>query len=257
MKNLITITAILALASSTTVNAKKDRHTNRLHKKNQRKLEERNLRRGQIEQIDNLTKKRINQRMNNNNKTRKKNNNNDIDGLEEDVTFWTNMVRKTQMISLPDGPVDPDFGVDPPVDPDFGVDPPVDPDFGVDPPVDPDFGIPSPTPPLPPPTTGGGDVVASVCAAGETCIEVGEICSDGTTEECCGETFDSFTCECGSNLVYGSCGATNACLDIVCEGDGTGVDEDGTGGDVPPPAEGFICPDVSLYLFPIHLQLYT
>ena len=72
MKNLIAITAILALASSTTVNAKKDRHTNRLHKKNQRKLE-RHLRRGQIEQIDNLTKKRINQRINNNNKTNKRN----------------------------------------------------------------------------------------------------------------------------------------------------------------------------------------
>ena len=72
---------------------------------------------------------------------------------------------------------------------------------------------PTPTPPAPGP---------SFCVAGETCTEPGETCTDGTTEECCGDIFDSFTCECGSDLVFGNCGATNVCADIVCPPDNGG-----------------------------------
>ncbi|KAL7525648.1 hypothetical protein ACHAWF_001452, partial [Thalassiosira exigua] len=70
---------------------------------------------------------------------------------------------------------------------------------------------PSPGTMTPPPVP----VVDVVCAVGETCTVEGDTCTDGSTEECCGETFESFVCECeaGSDgeLTF-QCMFTDACL---------------------------------------------
>lgn len=140
--NLLALTAILALATLpstvTAAGAKPKKHN--LRKK------QRQLRRGEVHHLNNVNKKQQK-----------------ADGLEEDVAFWTNMVRRTQDLSMPT----------------------------------------TPTPP-------GG------CSEGASCSAVGAECSDGTTEECCDDVFDSFICECGENdagdLVYTECRFTDACL---------------------------------------------
>ncbi|KAL7472667.1 hypothetical protein ACHAXS_013038 [Conticribra weissflogii] len=57
-----------------------------------------------------------------------------------------------------------------------------------------------------------------ICDIGESCREEGSTCSVGT-ETCCGETFDSFVCECvdvDGELKY-QCFFTDACLRPPCE----------------------------------------
>lgn len=192
--NLLALTAILALATLpstvTAAGAKPKKHN--LRKK------QRQLHRGEVHHLSNVNKKQQK-----------------ADGLEEDVAFWTNMVRRTQDLSMA-------------------------------------------TTQAPP----GG------CSEGASCSAVGAECSDGTTEECCDDVFDSFICECGENdagdLVYTACRFTDACLGapatcptpaptpppvvatpfptlppIVATPNPT----DGTGPTpTPPPASGFQCP---------------
>lgn len=228
MKNLVTLTAIVALTSSV-VTAKEDNYLQKLRKKNQRKL-----RRQQVEHIDSITTTTKKTLRNNKNKNKQ---NAAVGGLEEDVEFFTNMNRNL-IGSIP--------MTDPPNP--SPVIPPSGPPVIVDP-TDPPVGGGGPT--------GGGTVTgppvlveAVVCVAGETCTEPGETCTDGTTEECCGDIFDSFTCECGSDLVFGNCGATNVCADIVCPPDnGGGTDPGVTPSPVPAPAAGFNCPAVSFQYF--------
>ena len=53
------------------------------------------------------------------------------------------------------------------------------------------------------------------CAVGAPCSEEWSSCTDGTTETCCGETYDSFRCDCmmngDGNLEY-ACMFTDACF---------------------------------------------
>lgn len=60
---------------------------------------------------------------------------------------------------------------------------------------------------------------AAVCNDGAKCTMEGSRCTDGTTEACCGETFDSFVCDCANvngNMKY-VCVLTDACLAPSCE----------------------------------------
>jgi len=81
----------------------------------------------------------------------------------------------------------------------------------------------SPTPPAP--SSAHSTVAPSAladtrsCDVGLSCFEDGSRCTDGTTESCCGETFDSFVCDCANvdgNLKY-MCFFTDACLIQSCE----------------------------------------
>ena len=58
------------------------------------------------------------------------------------------------------------------------------------------------------------------CISGATCYEEGSTCTDGSTETCCGETFDSFVCDC-ANVDDGKlqfmCRYTDACFAPSCE----------------------------------------
>jgi len=208
VSNLLTLTAILALTVlPNTVSAKKN-----LRKK-------RNLRRKEINGIAAPKK-----------------------GIEEDVEFFTNMARRTQAMSVPT--VNPPTDVDPPV-----MSPSLPPQANkTPPPVNVETGPPVSEATAPPVGTGTGPPVpvsAIVCDSGETCVEAGTRCSDGTTETCCGETFDSFVCECSDDLTY-VCFFSDACLDPQC---GTEPPVSGptpvTPSPVPPPALGFNCPPVS------------
>jgi len=61
----------------------------------------------------------------------------------------------------------------------------------------------------------------STCAANALCDEEGSSCTDGTTEACCGETYDSFTCDCAKNMdgkLEYMCMYTDACFG-PCETD--------------------------------------
>jgi len=100
-------------------------------------------------------------------------------------------------------------------------------------------------------------VVAVICDSGERCLAVGETCVDGRTESCCGDTFDSFRCECdedGTGELSFVCSFTDACLFPVCEGEGDDEANDDASDDevldtpspVPAPAAGFNCPSTSL-----------
>ncbi|KAL7529595.1 hypothetical protein ACHAWF_003039 [Thalassiosira exigua] len=92
-------------------------------------------------------------------------------------------------------------------------------------------------------------VVGVVCVQGETCTAVGDTCTDGSTEECCGETFESFVCECADTngeLTF-QCMFTEACKDKVCVTPAP-VPGDPPAAPVPTPAPidptgGFQCPD--------------
>lgn len=56
------------------------------------------------------------------------------------------------------------------------------------------------------------------CDVGASCLEEGSRCTDGTTETCCGSTYDSFVCDCANvngKLQY-MCFFTDACL-APCE----------------------------------------
>lgn len=110
-------------------------------------------------------------------------------------------------------------------------------------------GVPATGPPAGVVTGPPVPVAAVICAQAETCIEEGKSCSDGTTEACCGDVFDSFTCDCVSvngSLEY-ECKFTDACLDITCgtEPPVSGPDNS-TPSPVPPPATGFNCPAASI-----------
>eukprot|EP00571_Detonula_confervacea_P009451 CAMPEP_0172328862 /NCGR_PEP_ID=MMETSP1058-20130122/60571_1 /TAXON_ID=83371 /ORGANISM="Detonula confervacea, Strain CCMP 353" /LENGTH=686 /DNA_ID=CAMNT_0013045995 /DNA_START=34 /DNA_END=2094 /DNA_ORIENTATION=+ len=71
------------------------------------------------------------------------------------------------------------------------------------------------------------------CDSGAVCLEEGSTCTNGLTETCCGETFDSFKCEC-SNGQY-VCRYTDKCMHPSCDKTeppspatiGGGVDEHG------------------------------
>lgn len=104
----------------------------------------------------------------------------------------------------------------------------------------------------PVPTGGTTGVLPVVCIQDSPCQVEGAICSDGTTEECCGEVFDSFTCTCSdvNGELLQMCGFTDACLNPVCETDPPApTAPNGT----PPPTQaplpapvGFICPVASV-----------
>lgn len=190
--------------------------------------------------------------------------------LEEDVEFFTNLIRRTQDMSIPmPRPTNPPVVVDPvtpfptggggpigggdrttppvvvdPTDPPVVVTPfpttiivdPTDPPVGGGIPTLPPAGVVT-NPPVP--------VVGVICAEGESCAVEGDICSDGTTEECCGETFDSFQCECimgPDDLLVLDCDFTDACLDRECE---TGPPVSGPTPTAPPVPDtgGFKCPN--------------
>ncbi|KAL9188990.1 hypothetical protein ACHAXT_011480 [Thalassiosira profunda] len=210
--NLLAVAALLALAAaSSAVDAAPAKNGLR------KKRDDRKLRRGRIATGATNTKRAAR------------------GGLEEDVAFWTNLVRRTQDLSVPNGGGGDQGG--------GGV--------GATPaPVGTTPTPPSPTPPTPPTpgttiTTPPVPVVGVICAQGETCTDVGDVCTDGTTEECCGEVFDSFVCECKTvgDVLSFDCGMTDACLNKVC-------DDDGDGGGAPPPPTpdtgGFNCPDPSI-----------
>ncbi|KAL7440436.1 hypothetical protein ACHAXH_006871 [Discostella pseudostelligera] len=57
-------------------------------------------------------------------------------------------------------------------------------------------------------------LVLDDCYAGAQCSEEGMRCADGSTESCCGETYNSFVCDCAimeGTLQY-TCISTDACL---------------------------------------------
>ena len=225
MKNLIAITAIVALATSSIVTAKDTTKHNNLqeYRRNKQQLHEykKQLRRAQVEHVNSSTN--TPQHMRRRKLRREKNNNNN--GLEEDVEFFTNLnYRKLQGMSIPmTNPPNPS----PIIPPTPGTAPPV-PVITEPPILSPPTAVDTP-PPVP--------VSGVVCAAGETCTTPGEICSDGTTDTCCdGSELDAFQCTCGTNGLFGNCGKTNACDAISC------------GGDTPSPTPaqaGFNCPAVS------------
>lgn len=138
--NLRTLTAILALASVTAQLTGVAAQDTYLRKKGTRKLHR------AVHHVEKAEYKK---------------------GLEEDVVFWTNLVRKTQGMSLPPDPVP--TPTNPPVP--VGTDPPVgsvtSPPIGTPPPVvvdptDPPVGVGTPPPvvvdPTGPPVAGpGGD----------------------------------------------------------------------------------------------------
>ena len=237
MKNLIAITAIVALTTSSTLVTAKDtnKHNNlQEYRRNKQQLHDykRQLRRAQIEHVNSSTNTPQHMRRR---KLRKKNNNgivneHDNAGLEEDVEFFTNLnYRKLQGMSIPmTNPPNPSPIIPPPTP---GTAPPV-PVITEPPILSPPTAVDTP-PPVP--------VSGVVCAAGETCTTPGEICSDGTTDTCCdGSELDAFQCTCGTNGLFGNCGKTNGCDDITC------------GGDTPSPTPaqaGFNCPAVSTYLY--------
>lgn len=220
--NLLTLTAILALATlhPTTVTANKNNV--RKNRNNRR------LRRGQVNHIADTKKE-------------------EGGGLEEDVTFWTNMARRTQDMSVP-GPTPP---APTPTNPPVIVDP-TDPPIGGgggSVPTNPPVGGPVPTlPPIVPTPSGPPQPVAAiVCAQGELCTDLGDVCADGTTEDCCGETFDSFVCTCengGGGLKF-QCKATEACKDKVCTTDPPAPGPVETMNPTVEQAGGFVCPSAS------------
>jgi len=76
-----------------------------------------------------------------------------------------------------------------------------------------------------------------LCYEDAPCASEGLTCTDGTTESCCGKTYDSYVCECrsstdanandgvdgvvdGNHLKY-RCDYTDACLDRSCDGETT------------------------------------
>lgn len=82
----------------------------------------------------------------------------------------------------------------------------------------------SPTPPKAEstivPTYMPSTVQEEDCISGATCYEEGSTCTDGSTESCCGETFDSFVCDC-ANVDDGKlqfmCRYTDSCFAPSCE----------------------------------------
>jgi len=69
----------------------------------------------------------------------------------------------------------------------------------------------NPSPSAPPKT---------VCDSDEPCFVEGATCTDGTTETCCGETHDSFVCDCagsGDGTLKYMCMYTDACMRPWCE----------------------------------------
>jgi len=103
-------------------------------------------------------------------------------------------------------------------------------------------------------------VVAIICDNDETCVDEGSTCNDGTTEECCGEVFNSFECKCedidGQGTLQYQCMFTDACLVPQCDTpeptDPIGptpptVTPNPTKQPVAPPVDvGFQCPAASL-----------
>mmetsp|Transcript_26342 Transcript_26342/g.48450 ORF Transcript_26342/g.48450 Transcript_26342/m.48450 type:complete len:331 (-) Transcript_26342:257-1249(-) len=246
--NLLALTAILALTTLPTATLA----ANKKHlRKNNANNQNRRLRRGQINHIDTATK-------------------NKEDGLEEDVVFWTNMARRMQDMSIPatsppvptpttnqptgggdgsgggggDVPTLPPIGGAIPTNPPILTEPPIGGAIPTQPPVT--GSIPT-LPPVGVITNPPVPVVGVICLQGETCAAEGDICSDGTQEECCGETFDSFQCTCtdSGGVLTNECANTDACLNKVCA-----TDPPAPGPPAPtqsPIAEtgGFNCPDPS------------
>ena len=57
------------------------------------------------------------------------------------------------------------------------------------------------------------------CYDNAQCSEEGARCADGSTESCCGETYNLFVCDCinvEGALQY-QCTTTNACVDLLCD----------------------------------------
>lgn len=142
-------------------------------------------------------------------------------------------------------PTDPPIGGGIPTQPPLGVvtQPPV----GVIPTMPPVIASVPTLPPVGVITNPPVPVVGVICLQGETCAAEGDVCSDGQTESCCGETFDSFQCTCSDSggVLTNNCLFTEACSNKVCT-----TDPPAPGPPAPTQSPiqetgGFNCPDPS------------